>query len=503
MGKKKPPTPRLSLLALLQSGYFPVELPPPFQTKTFAFVVCDATASLPEEFTALKKGKWCEYSAYSLARPGSLRRRLAIINPIPFYRLASAIVEYQDELLEKARSSPLALLKPTIGARGNLRRSPSLDAVPPQRAVVRVGKSAMLNADVNRFYPSIYTHSIEWALTSKAASKARLLVKPRIESTGSKIDDLVQACQSGQTRGIPIGPASSMLLAEIILSQVDARLSADGLNKGFRFVDDYELVFADRSGAERALTKLEDALAEFELELNPLKTTICDLPQELDNPAIQELRTFKIRKQDKAQRSDFLHLFTRAFARQREFPDKSVLRYAVGSLVGRKVSAANAELLQSLILQAVVHEPGVWPFAIRTLRHLHASHKNLDVGAIRQTIYAMIARYAPVKHSSEVAWSLWAALAFEIVLPESAVNAVASMIDDCCSILLFHAAKRKLTETEPPSASFLELFTPEGLRDQHWLLSYELPAHGWLSPDEDHIAKDEVFAFLGERCAVL
>ena len=109
----------------------------------------------------------------------------------------------------------------------------------------------------------------------------------------------------------------------------------------------------------------------------------------------------------------------------------------------------------------------------------------------------MINKCAPVKHSSEVAWSLWAALVFEIVLTEQAVEAVAQMVDDCCSILLFHAAKRDLTESPPPPVPFQELFTPESLRGPHWLLSYELAVQEWVPvPGRDHIAEDGVFSFL-------
>ncbi len=514
MAKKKPPEslPKLSLSALLSRGYFPVELPPGFTTSKFARAITVGKDMLPEELTDAKKGKWCDYSAYSLARPALLRRRLAIANPIPYYRLAAAIVAHQDELLRKARASIFCLPKPTIRSDGSLTRSPPLDAVPPHRALVRFGKHVILYADVSRFYPSVYTHAIEWALSSKEAAKKRLRARPAEESVGAKIDSLVQACQSGQTRGVPIGPVSSMLLAEIILSQVDARLEKEGIRDGFRFIDDYELVFTERSKAERALTVLEDALAEFELELNPLKTKICDLPQELDNPGIQEIRAFPRRDshhrtgihlgQDlpSIQPSDLLHLFTRAFARQREFPDKSILRYTVSSLSGVRVSSATAELLQALILQAVMHEPGVWPFAIKALKDLHETHASLSEEAVRETIHAMIKKCAPVKHSSEVAWSLWAALVFDIVVTQEAVEAVAQMVDDCCSILLFHAAKRNLTEIPPPSQAFQESFTPESLRGPHWLLSYELAVQGWVSlPKKDHIAEDAVFSFLRDQ----
>ena len=104
MAKKKSPesASRLNLSALLTRGYFPIELPPPFTAASFAKAVSVSGDLLPEELTAPpKKGQWCDYCAYSLARPASLRRRLALADPVPYYRLASAIIEHQDELLPK------------------------------------------------------------------------------------------------------------------------------------------------------------------------------------------------------------------------------------------------------------------------------------------------------------------------------------------------------------------------------------------------------------------
>src|SRR5260370_12821769 len=158
-----------------------------------------------------------------------------------------------------------------------------------------------------------------------------------------------------------MGTAGSMVLGEILLTRVDERLIRKRVSAGFRAVDEYELVFSERAAAERALTILEDALAEFELELNPHKTSIDQLPQELDNPGIQELRTFAIRDHPVGQQSDLLHLFSRAFDLQRSHPDKNILRYAVASLRKATVRESNAPLFQELVLQAVAYEAGVWP----------------------------------------------------------------------------------------------------------------------------------------------
>jgi hypothetical protein len=339
---------KLTLRALLSRGYFPPELPPPFSTKSFASVVVQPhRVSLPQDFTK-KKGDWCDLTTYSLSRPGSLRRRLAIVNPIAYFRLAQFVVVHQATLLKKASSSKLSLAK-VVGDSNGLRRTARLDDVPLHRAMVRIGEHFLLTADVSRFYPSVYTHSINWAISSKSRAKRQLRRKRKNLSIGARIDSLVQACQSGQTRGIPIGPAISMLLAEILLGRVDALLRKRGILNGFRFADDFELIFSERSHAEGALAILEDALSEFELELNPSKTRIIELPQELDNPGIQELRGFRFRSHYQAERSDLLHFFTRAFALHEKFPETTILRYAVSRLSPIRAKLANADLFQSLI----------------------------------------------------------------------------------------------------------------------------------------------------------
>jgi Reverse transcriptase (RNA-dependent DNA polymerase) len=381
---------KLTLGALLGRGYFPPELPPPFRTASFAHSVRLARlASLPQELTK-QKNDWCDFVSYSLARPGSLRRRLAILNPLAYFRLARFIVRHQHAILKKTGASDLSIGKPVVHLFGRLGRAVGYDAVPLRRALVRIGQRFLLVADVSRFYPSIYTHSIDWAMSSKTRAKRQLRRRSKKLSVGALLDRLVQACQSGQTRGIPIGPAVSILLSELVLARVDGRLKAQKVTTGFRYADDYELNFSDRSQAERALAALEDALAEFELELNPAKTNISELPQELDNPGIQELRRFKFRPTYQAERSDLLHFFTRAFALHRDFPDKPILRYAVSRLPASNVKAANAALMQALILQAVAYESGVWPMAIDQLLELHDAQPAVTTIDIGTTVHSMI-----------------------------------------------------------------------------------------------------------------
>src|SRR5207247_6773351 len=106
------------------------------------------------------KNEWCDFVAYSLSRPGSLRRRLAISNPLPYFRLAKFIVDNQTVLLRKAGESHLSLGKPVVSAGGWLRRENRIEAISRHRATFRVVEHFLLAEYVSQFYPSIYTHSI-------------------------------------------------------------------------------------------------------------------------------------------------------------------------------------------------------------------------------------------------------------------------------------------------------------------------------------------------------
>jgi hypothetical protein len=108
-----------------------------------------------------------------------------------------------------------------------------------QRAARSVGKRFVLTADFSRYYPSIYTHAIPWAIHGKAAARADITL------FGNRLDERIresQDSQDKQTGGIPIGPDTSFLIGEVVAAAIDRRLE-DKIGKlhGTRFVDDYYL----------------------------------------------------------------------------------------------------------------------------------------------------------------------------------------------------------------------------------------------------------------------
>src|SRR3546814_5011434 len=72
-----------------------------------------------------------------------------------------------------------------------------------------------------RFYPSIYTHSIAWAILGKAHVKASHHTTAFKGHFANHLDKAVGAGQEGQTIGIPIGPDTSRIIAELVAVVVE------------------------------------------------------------------------------------------------------------------------------------------------------------------------------------------------------------------------------------------------------------------------------------------
>src|SRR5258708_8018742 len=101
----------LKLEDLVGRGYFPHELPPPFTSVSLGnYVKSLSSGRLPFDVRSFKTSK---SEVYNLARAGSLRRELAILNPIHFSILAECIVQNWPELL-KLTSSTISLTSPIL-----------------------------------------------------------------------------------------------------------------------------------------------------------------------------------------------------------------------------------------------------------------------------------------------------------------------------------------------------------------------------------------------------
>ena len=405
----------MSLFDLLERGYFPKELPAPFVTKSFALVVTGGhppPADFAKQVTRKVKIPSAKSAKYSLARGGLLRRQLSICNPVSFYLLTRELMTNWGTISSHVASTPISATSPEFKPTGR-----AIDGKYPQRArselaqKSRLGKRFVLTTDISRFYHSIYTHSIPWALHTKPRAKANRT----FSLIGNKIDFLVRQGQDSQTVGIPIGPDTSLVIAEMIMQRCDdALLAILPSIKGHRFIDDYELSFGTRTEAEDAFHILEGCLADFELALNPKKTSVSELPRPLDSPWSSDLKRFNLRSSVSGQAADLEGFFTRAFELHNENPGEPILQFAVARLRHENVHPQNWDLFQRLVLLCVVPEPATLPFVLEQIISRvngGATPLHSDIEVI---VNELVVNHAPLRHSSEVANALWSCLVLSI-----------------------------------------------------------------------------------------
>lgn len=467
----------ISLPRLLARGYFPLELPPQFSTQRYSLIVCDGhlKGRLPNRFTGnAPEAKLVEFS---LAKAGNMRRKMGIPNPINYYRLCSLLTSAWPNLapkLKSSRSSSSPIFSQR-GARAVLFRC-DFDEIPRLRARVRARGKYILKADVAQFYHSIYTHALSWAWHGKTFAKHN---KRARNLTGNNLDYEIRRMQDGQTKGIPIGPDTSLLIAELLLARIDEELQKALGREWFRHVDDFEFATPDVATAEKCLSLLQRQLQTYELALNSQKVKILSLPCALEQAWAIELRKFKIRDTPKGQQQDLIDFFSCGFALSKEYPDNTVLKYAVQRLRSIEICEENWALYQDLLGQCMVAEPGCLDAVIGELARRKSNGLIPSRRKLRGIFERIILYHAPLAHGSEVAWCLSGAIFFGVTLSKRAAKRISAMSDSVVALVAIHATQNRLLP-RVSTRHWESFFTADALWSENWLLIYESLAKGWF-----------------------
>ncbi len=473
--------------SLLSFGYFPKELPPPFNTTTLADYFVDNQKTVAR----LSKSLVTQPAVHNLARPGGQRRRLQIPNPFNYFRVCSLLDKHWDLITRHIGKSTYSMSLPVTDPAGVRALKPHGDgiALATRRAEVRSTARFSLKADISRFYGSIYSNSIVWALEGRTRPAKRNAVSP-----ASRLFEALTDLQDGQTLGIPIGPDASLVVAEIVACAIDEVLAEHNL-VGMRFMDDYEFGFLSRPEAEAALVLLEDTLAEFELAINPQKTVIEPLPVDMERAWISAIKSCPIAEDRPVTQSELINYFNLVFDWKTKFPADAVLAYAIARLRHVKVEAG--KLLQDLVCQCALAEAGAMEQVVTLLQE---KTETTSTDALDKLIASTIDYHAPLSHGSELAWALWASIWFRRTIPDAVAQKLEGNRDSAVAVLTLHAKELGLISGGVSFGDWIKSLNTQSLYESQWLFAYEADVKGWLNSRQKSLV-DEDPLFSGMKSA--
>lgn len=546
----------MTLKNLIERGYFPKELPPPFETSDLAnnissiltnwrtvfenntlintptFVLTQVAGETPQQFRDRKKAHRVNFiSKYSSSKAtifsiskGKLSRRfLQIPNPKHFSILSEKIVSRWAYYEAAFRLSDYSLSYPIPESSADKRSvstySKSVAEFRNSLLKISIDKLIEVRVDISKFYPTIYTHSIAWALLGKDKAKHYFKEKGNLETLiasgdmdaalykyAESVDIDVRACQERQSIGIPIGPDTSHIIAEIVACRIDSilesRFSTIGL-KACRYYDDYYLYVSSKDEADKVLKGLQLILSDFQLEINEAKVKIREFPFAFEDEFTTSLHSFDFKKTNQA--NSIKHYFSLiwAFAERNSKKTDWIFKYSlrVFEFSTEVIQKNSWKIFEDLIIKTALIEPAILDILTRVFLTYQIYLDTDSKEKLKRLVNVTITEHCPIKHNFEIAWALWIAKTFEIEIEEQSANDIIDTRDSISNLILLDLINNTSLVIGHPRIRDLEAELQDDiLMTGNWLLAYEGVKKGWLTPLEaNFLDNNSFFKILKDR----
>lgn len=418
-------------------------------------------------------------------------RELEVLHPIAFARLARHLKSNWSEWSQILTNNRSAI---RVGPHEDGRifsmtaraESSELD-YPSGRFLAKV--------DITTFYRSIYTHSLPWAIDGVRAAKES---KGSSQGWADGLDKLLQASRRGETSGIPIGPGTSAVVGEILLGQVDQKLSASLADFNYlRFVDDYYCVTSGRDDAETFIQTVRTMLLELRLNVHPLKTEIVELPYP-NTPTWK--RRLRASLGTNPRLINFLDALDDVIESAHHADEDSAMRYVLLTLEDHLFSTASESNQAGVdpIAKRLMNMAFAYPVVVGTLCRILPQTTTGNSDDTVDSLNEILVEHASKRRTDAMTWILYYLLKNGLAIHGESVDAV-SMSRDCLSLALI-AQSKKWEHKVGEFLQDLETRNPKDYdRDEFWLLYYHFASKGKPAVDLPESYFEELEVLRGQQ----
>lgn len=352
--------------------------------------------------------------------------------------------------------------------------------------------------DISRFYHSIYTHSLPWAAHGKSESKK----DPNPKSTKiffNKIDQIIRNGQDGQTLGIPVGPDSSRVLAEIINVAIDNSFRSAFPEASFlRHVDDIWIGAQSESEAREYFHAYREKMIDFELDANENKTKIQSSRLDIVSIWPAEIgrkvnSVFELSGQRRI--AALLETFQSAFEIADRQKDQAIVKFLIRKMDINTAWSENESwsYIESFLMQSILHYPHTTDYVTKVLVWRKMVGLGIDESTWSEVFSRLIQYHARMKNDFEITWILWAQLKCKIQVKASLLQNIIQTRSDLNACLSFLLWQGGLVEGSFKRTDVKMYLDCSDMLGSNWLFAHELRIREWLPKSELESVNDSDF----------
>ena len=466
---------RFLLNALLKQHHFPNqqkhrdELPPLLHTTSISPRIARQLRDLPKDRPKSQSG----YDAveYRLTRFNNVPRVCSIPHPKAHATLALRLAT-DWENIAYITENPRSRIIPRQHDDGRLLIMNYQDNAEQIEQSIRhsFGRQYIVQTDISNCYPSVYSHAVPWAAVGIAEAKENI---GKQSKWYNKLDSAITLARRNETTGIAIGPATSAIVAEIILARVD--LNLDDKFTYVRYMDDYTAFCRDREESEDFIFSLSSELSKYKLLLNVGKTATLDTPSSSRECWVVDLRN-ALPEQDSVTLHNAVDYLDFALQLSKQRPDGSVLKYALRSLVSRLLASGVTvdERAVNLVLDYTLNLCFHFSTLVTMLEPLFdismTTYGSFAHGARLQQI---LLRFTHMRQSDAISWCLYFCLKYRVAIPDKCASRIVKSGDCIPMLILYKSGNPKCRQMVIEFANTIHRSDLYKL-DQYWLLLYEI-----------------------------
>lgn len=479
---------------MIEDGYFPSNLPPVFRVSNLSAATRELLSS--GIYTTEKATECAKYNA---TKNRGQRRIFSVPNPTLIVDLASFFIKYKQEINEHLKGTSDSNSFPKFTATG-----PRPIAITPIAEFHRLSRKVLslsryvIRTDISKFYHSIYTHSIPWALHGKQNAKSDR--KPDSSTTfGNRLDWLLRQSQDGQTIGIPVGPDFSRIISEIIGTSIDQKFRSICTpdTPMLRYVDDIYIGCDNLDEANHHLSSIRNAIRSLELDINDSKTEILSSNNNLEPfwPVLisRELEIYHSSDRNNGRRKfEFVQFLDEIVRISNSIQNESPIKYFIKLVDKLRIWDKYWDVIEPFLISVAVNFPQCWEYVARVVA-MRNRITRVDIKNWRSTAHITVKNFGKSGYDSEITWAVWLLKELDEGIERDTLEVI---LDNCGPIPILIALDVNINHRSGhkiKKEKLIDRFGRHPMLGANWLLAYECDRQFGFSIKTKNIYGNQLF----------